>query len=71
MTARDSEVLLVIKRFTAQYRHAPTIRELAKELDLSSTASVVSHLERLRDYGKIKWSPRMPRTIVVVDEDYF
>lgn len=53
ITARQSEVLQVIKNFISANGVAPSLNELAKLLKISSTRAVVKHLVSLQKKGYI------------------
>jgi SOS-response transcriptional repressor LexA len=56
--------LRVIQDF-ADLGFAPSVRELAIELDLASTSSVARLLGQLRDRGFISWLPGRHRSITI------
>ena len=45
LTNKQDEILTVIKKFIANKGYAPTIRELCKLCNLSSTATMFVHLK--------------------------
>ena len=47
LTKRQNDVLKYIKKYTAAHGFPPTIREICKGLDLSSTATVFVHIKNL------------------------
>ncbi|MBE9102776.1 hypothetical protein [Vacuolonema iberomarrocanum] len=47
----------------------PTLRELQGQLGLRSTAAIQSHLDSLRDAGRVTWQPGRARTLQVVGVD--
>ena len=46
LTKRQKEILEFIKKYTNKKGYPPTVREIGKELGLSSTATIHSHLKR-------------------------
>lgn len=63
LTAKQNEILTVIKRFIANKGYAPTIRELCKLCNLSSTATMFVHLKNLTNKGYINQTENKFRTI--------
>ena len=47
LTDRQAAVLEEIKKFMAKKGYAPTVREICKKVDLSSTATVQMHLKSI------------------------
>jgi SOS-response transcriptional repressor LexA len=62
----DDEILAAIVRLTSK-GPAPTLRELAAEVGLSSPTPLLRYLERLRQEGKVSWEPGKARTLRVVE----
>jgi len=61
----------LIKRFIADHGYPPTVREICKEKNLSSPATVHVHLEKLVEKGMIKKDPSKNRTIeLLVENEY-
>lgn len=63
LTAKQEEILTVIKKFIAEKGYAPTIRELCKLCNLSSTATMFVHLKNLTNKGYISQTENKFRTI--------
>ena len=63
LTNKQNEILNVIKRFIAEKGYAPTIRELCKLCNLSSTATMFVHLKNLTHKGYINQTESKFRTI--------
>ena len=59
-------VLDGIVEYQKMYGFAPSIRELCKICNLSSTSSVAAHLKRLEELGYIKRKEDAPRAIAVL-----
>lgn len=67
----DAEKLCkAVKEYFDKYHYAPTVRELCRELDLTSTSSVAKRLISARELGYIDFSDGVPRTIVLKHYDY-
>lgn len=63
LTNKQNEILTVIKKFIATKGYAPTIRELCKLCNLSSTATMFVHLKNLTKKGYINQAENKFRTI--------
>ena len=63
LTAKQSSILTVIKKFIADNGYAPTIRELCSLCNLSSTATMFVHLKNLTNKGYINQTESKFRTI--------
>ena len=63
LTSKQNEILTVIKKFVANKGYAPTIRELCKLCNLSSTATMFVHLKNLTNKGYINQTEIKFRTI--------
>ncbi len=63
LTTKQEEILTVIKKFIAEKGYAPTIRELCKLCNLSSTATMFVHLKNLTNKGYISQTENKFRTI--------
>jgi len=71
LTGQQQKLLDVIKHFIASHGYAPTVRELCKEMDLSSTATVHVHLNNLAKKGYIRKEDSKNRTMeLLVDNEY-
>lgn len=68
VTERQKEVLQAIVNFTKEHKYPPTVRELCKEVNLSSSSTVHGMLQRLKIHGLVTWEPDLPRTLTVVSE---
>lgn len=71
LTKRQEDTLNFIKEYIVAHGYPPTVRELAKELDVSSPATVQAHLDRLADKGYIKKGSNKNRTIELMVENEF
>ena len=71
LTKRQEDTLKFIKEYIVEHGYPPTVREIAKELDVSSPATVQAHLDRLADKGYIKKGSNKNRTIeLMVDNEF-
>lgn len=63
-----NKMLKFIGQFIAKNGYAPTFREIAKGVGLSSTSTVTYHLCVLRNEGYINYKDSKQRTIVVLEK---
>lgn len=71
LTKRQDDTLCAIKNFMAKNGFPPTVRELAKILNLSSPATIQAHLDMLEKKNYIKRQGNMNRTIeLLVPNEY-
>jgi repressor LexA len=63
LTDKQTKILNCIKKFIAEKGYAPTIRELCKLCNLSSTATMFVHLKNLTNKGYINQTESKFRTI--------
>ena len=71
LTKRQNDVLKYIKKYTAAHGFPPTIREICKGLDLSSTATVFVHIKNLEKNGYVRTSDNKFRTLeLLVENEY-
>ncbi len=70
-TKKQTEVLTFIKKFIVENGFPPSIREIGKGLNLSSSATVFVHLKNLEEKGLIRTTSSKFRTIeLLVDNEY-
>ena len=70
LTERQEAVLNYLKKFMAEHGYPPTVREICKELGLTSPATAHSHLEHLQNKGYIKKGDNKNRAIeLLVDNE--
>ena len=69
ITNRQQVVLDGIVENQKRYGFAPSIRELCKICNLSSTSTVAAHLKSLEDKGYIKRKEDAPRAIAVLCQE--
>ena len=71
LTERQKEILDTIKKYIAKKGFPPTVREIGKELNLSSPATTHFHLSKLESKGYIKKNKSQNRTIeLMVPNEY-
>ncbi|MBS3940738.1 MAG: MarR family transcriptional regulator [Actinobacteria bacterium] len=62
LTRRQRQVLAALHRLHARHGYAPTLRELADELELASPSTVLVHVRALERAGLIERRAGQPRT---------
>ena len=71
LTNRQKFVLDNLKKFMANNGYAPTVRDLCKQTNLNSTATIQMHLNKLQEKGYIKKEGVKNRTIeLLVPNEY-
>lgn len=68
LTDKQFEVLIYIKEFINRRGFSPTVREIAKLINVSSPATVHTHLKNLVKKGYISYQSKSSRTIRVIKE---
>ncbi|MCL5072105.1 MAG: HTH domain-containing protein, partial [Actinobacteria bacterium] len=68
LSARHKEILNYIIEKIKESGYPPTVREIAKAVNLKSSATIHAHLSKLQELGFIKKDPSKPRTIVLNSE---
>lgn len=66
LTKRQNEMLLSIVDYIKCNGYPPTFREIGKRVNLASSSTVQSHLEKLKTKGYITWEPGQPRTLRIL-----
>lgn len=69
LTKKQKRVYDFIVKFINENEYAPTIREVAKGLNLSSPATVYSHIEALRNKGYLENNKRGTRILKIADKN--
>jgi repressor LexA len=69
LTARQREILDLIRTTVAQRGYPPSVREIGDEVGLRSPSTVHSHLTTLANEGFIRRDPSKPRAIEVIKDD--
>lgn len=72
LSSRQEKILEFINKKIRDEGYPPSVREIAKAVDLSSSASVHSHLKKLEELGYLKRDASKPRALSVnyPEEDY-
>ena len=71
LTDRQNEILEFIKKFHAENKYPPSIRQICKALELSSPATVHVHVNNLINKGYLKRSPSSNHAIeLLVPNEY-
>lgn len=71
LTKRQKDVLNYIKEFMVSHGYPPTVREIGKDLGLSSSATIHSHVSALEEKGYIKRNGSNSRAIELLVENEF
>lgn len=71
LTKRQEETLNYIKSYIANKGYPPTVREIAKELGVSSPATIHAHLAKLEEKGFIRKEDAKNRAIEITGENEF
>lgn len=66
---REEAFLDFVRKYQNQYGYPPTVREIGAGINLSSTSTVNWHKARLAEKGKIRFTPRSARSIVIIAND--
>jgi SOS-response transcriptional repressor LexA len=64
----DNSILETIIQYTKENKFPPSVRELCKILDVSSTKTIHQQLDLLRAQGLVEWEDKKPRTLRVVKQ---
>lgn len=62
------KMLTYIRTYTEFYGYGPSIKEIGRHVGIASPNAVRNHLNKLEEQGLIKTTPRIPRSISVVDQ---
>ena len=71
LTKRQNDILDYIKNYIVTHGYPPTIREIGKDLCLSSPATIHAHLANLEKKGFIKKEGTKNRAIELLVENEF
>ncbi|NVN90545.1 MAG: transcriptional repressor LexA [Desulfuromonadales bacterium] len=66
LSPRQNDVFDFLREFLGSQGYSPTLREIARHLNISGTVAVVRHLEALEKKGWIKRQPGAFRTISLI-----
>jgi len=71
LTKRQEEILTYIKKYIVSHGYPPTVREIGKDLGVSSPATIHTHLNNLENKGFIKKEETKNRAIeLLVDNEF-
>ena len=70
ITPKQQEILDFLKNEILNKGYPPTVREICKAVNLCSTSSVFTHLEKLEQNGYIKRDLAKPRAIEILDDNF-
>jgi repressor LexA len=65
ITARQQDILMMIRGWIGQYGYPPTVREIAAAVGLGSPSSVAHHLKALERRGLLRRAAHAPRAVDV------
>ena len=71
LTRRQEEILTYVKEYIVSHGYPPTVREIGKELGVSSPATIHTHLNKLVEKGFIKKDSSKNRAIELLVENEF
>ncbi len=67
---KQREILEYMKESILERGYPPSVREIGVAVNLKSTSSVFSHLEKLEKFGYIKRDLAKPRAIEICDPEF-
>lgn len=71
LTKRQDEILQYIKEYIVSHGYPPTVREIGKDLGVSSPATIHTHLSKLEEKGFIRKGGSKNRAIELLVENEF
>lgn len=71
LSSKQKEILTYIKKFIAENKFSPSVREICKGVNLNSPATVHVHLTNLIDKGYIKRNPKNNRLLELMVPNEF
>ena len=71
LTKRQDEILTYVKEYIVSHGYPPTVREIGKDLGVSSPATIHTHLNKLVEKGFIKKDGAKNRAIELLVENEF
>ena len=71
LTDRQKDILQTIKKFIAKHGYPPTVREIGKELNLRSPATIHFHLKKIEEKGYIRKLDSKNRTLELLVTNEF
>lgn len=69
LTQKQVEILLYIKSEIQRQGYPPSVRDICKGVDLKSTSTVHSYLEKIESKGYIRKDPTKPRAIEILEKN--
>lgn len=69
LTYRQEEILIFIKEFLSKSGYPPTLRQIGKQFDISSTFGVKRHLDALEKKGYLNIESNASRGISIIRDD--
>lgn len=69
LTKRQEEILNYIKKYISENSFSPSVRDICKGCNLSSSSTVHAHIQTLVNKGYIKKLDNRFRTIEVIDDE--
>ena len=69
LTERQNEILTFIKEFLRENGYPPTLREIGKRFEISSTFGVKRHLDALEKKGYLNVESNASRGLCIVDNE--
>ncbi len=69
LSQKQIEILLYIKSEVQKKGYPPSVRDICEGVNLRSTSTVHSHLEKIESKGYIRKDPTKPRAIEIIDKD--
>lgn len=69
LTEKQIEILNFLKEELNRKGYPPSVREICSAVDLKSTSTVHSHLNKLEEKGYIRKDPTKPRAIEILDSN--
>lgn len=70
ISPKQQEILDFMKKTILEKGYPPSVREICEAVNLASTSSVFSHLERLEKNGYIVKDATKPRAIEICDDSF-
>ena len=71
LTKRQDDILQYIKEYIVSHGYPPTVREIGKDLGVSSPATIHTHLSKLEEKGFIRKGGSKNRAIELLVENEF
>lgn len=71
LSAKQKQILDFLKSEIRSKGYPPSVREICVAVSLSSTSSVHAQLNTLENKGYIKRDPSKPRTIEILEDDFY